>query len=189
MENLLGQSGLASWRSRLKGWKPKPNSGSLLKDVVFMLAIVFIQTTALPTVFGSVIVFDLVTPWLVVTAVRQKPLQGTIIALVGAFALETKMAVPAGIYLCSYWILVNILFQIRPALSWRYRVPWLASYTIAGLWIILFETFVLSFLHDSWSFSPAFLIRKSVKLVIGIAYGMMLAREWMRIDAEEPVPL
>ena len=188
MDSLLRRNGWSIWKSYLKSWRPHPNSGSLPKDIAFVLVIAFIQTTVLPTLLGTAGVFDLITPWLVVSAVRQRPLQATVLAMIAAFALETKLAVPAGIYLCSYWILMNIFFQIRPALSWRYRTPWMVSYALSSLWIVLFETFVLSFLHDTWTLTPSFVVQEAVKLVVAMGFGMFLSREWMRIDAEEPVP-
>jgi len=188
MEGLLKRIGWSLFKDQLWGLKPRPNTGSVAKDIAFVLVILFFQTTFFPTILGSAGVLDFITPWLVVTAIRQKPLQATILAMVAAFGLETKLAVPAGIYLCSYWIMINIFFQIRPALSWRYRTPWAVSYLLASLWIILFETSVLVFLHETWSVTPSFVLQQAVKLIVAVGFGMYLSREWMRIDAEEPVP-
>ncbi|MBC7532322.1 MAG: hypothetical protein H7318_12145 [Oligoflexus sp.] len=188
MDSLLRRDGWWTWKEALRGWRPRPNTGALPKDIAFVLVIVFFQTTVLPTIFGSGGVFDLITPWIVVSAVRQRPTQATILAMVAAFTLETKLAVPRGIYLCAYWIMINIFFQIRPALSWRYRTPWIVSYVLSALWIVLFETFVLSFLHDTWTFSPSFIVQQALKVFVATMFGMVLSREWMRIDAEEPVP-
>ncbi|MBC7658357.1 MAG: hypothetical protein H7249_01465 [Chitinophagaceae bacterium] len=188
MDSLLRRDTWSTVRSLTTGWKLRPNTGSLPKDIIFALIIVFLQTTVIPTLFGSVGVFDLITPWIVVTAVRQRPLQASIIAMVAAYTLETKLAVPAGIYLCSYWILINIFFQIRPALSWRYTTPWLVSYALSTFWIIVFETFVLMFLHENWVFSATFVFQQIAKLIVATGFGLFLSREWMRIDAEEPVP-
>ncbi len=188
MDSVLLGNSQSGWREFAKSWRPRPNSGSLVKDALFVLFVVFLQTTIFPSVLGSFGNFDLVTPLIVVTAVRQKPLQVTLIAMLGAFALETKSAVPAGIYLCSYWIMINAFFQIRPALSWRYRTPWIASYALSVVWIGLFETFVLIFLHDTWSFSTSYIFQELVKLILALGVGMYFSKEWMRIDAEEPVP-
>ncbi|MES2745214.1 MAG: hypothetical protein V4655_07295 [Bdellovibrionota bacterium] len=188
MDSVLRRDGFATWKEIARSWRPRPNSGSLPKDMIFVLLLVFAQTTIFPTLFGSFGIFDLVTPWIVVTSVRQRPLQGTIIALVAAFALETKLAVPAGIYLCSYWIMINVFFQMRPALSWRYRTPWVVSYAVSALWIALFETFVLAFHHETWNFSTTYVLQEIFKIALATGFGMYLSSEWMRIDAEEPVP-
>lgn len=188
MDSLLRRDGWSIWKGHLRGWRPRPNTGALAKDIAFVLVIVFLQTTLLPTIFGAGGVFDFITPWIVVSAVRQKPTQATIVAMVAAFTLETKLAVPRGLYLCAYWIMINIFFQIRPALSWRYRTPWVVSYVLSAFWIVLFETFVLSFLHDTWAFRASFIFQQAAKIVVSTGFGMFLSREWMRIDAEEPVP-
>lgn len=188
MDSVLRRDPYRNWKELASSWKLRPNSGSLVKDLIFVLVIVFLQTTLIPTLLGTMGMIDLLTPWLVVSAIRQRPLQATLIAMVGAFAMETKLAVPAGIYLCSYWIMINVFFQIRPALSWRYRTPWLVSYAASALWIILFEIFVLMFLHETWIFSTNYVFQEIFKLAFAVGFGLYLSREWMRIDAEEPVP-
>lgn len=188
MDSVLRRDTFASWRDFAHSWRPRPNTGSLLKDLVFVLLVVFIQSTVFPTLLESAGIFDFLTPWIVITAIRQRAFQATLLAMVGAFALETKLAVPAGIYLCSYWIMINTIFQIRLALSWRYRTPWLVSYAAASLWIMLFEVAVLIFIQDNWSFSFGFLFQQIVKILVAVGFGMYLSQEWMRIDAEEPVP-
>lgn len=188
MDSILRRDAFAAWRDFARSWRPRPNTGSFPRDLVFVLLIVFLQSTIFPTLFGSFGIFDFLTPWIVISAVRQHPLQATLLALAGAFALETKLAVPAGIYLCSYWIMINVIFVIRPALSWRYRTPWLASYAIAALWIMLFEISILIFLQENWSISFGFVFQQIVKFLLAVGFGMYLSTEWMRIDAEEPVP-
>lgn len=188
MDSLIERDGLTRMKHELRLWKPKPNSGSLLKDSIFLLALVFLQSTLLPALFGTMAFFDLLTPWLVITCVRQRPLQATLLCFIGAWALETRLAVPAGIYLCSYWILANVIFQFRGALSWRYKTPWFVSYLVSGLWVILFESFVIGFLHQSWIPDATFLLQQIIRLTVSVSFGMLLSREWMRIDAEEPVP-
>lgn len=188
MDSLIERDGLARLKDGLRAWKPRPNSGSLLKDSIFLIVLVFVQTTLLPAVVGTMSCFDLITPWLVIICVRQQALQATFLCLFGAWVLETRLAVPAGIYLCSYWILANVIFQFRGALSWRYKTPWLVSYSVASLWLILFESFVIGFLHHTWMPEATFALQQVLRLVISVGFGMLLSREWMRIDAEEPVP-
>lgn len=188
MEGLIHRDGLARFKEGLRAWTPRPNSGSLYKDAIYILLLVFAQTTLIPALFGTMAFLDLMTPWLVITCVRQYPLQATLLCLLGALGLETRLAVPAGIYLCNYWILANVIFQFRGALSWRYKTPWFVSYLVAGLWVILFESFVIAFLHRNWLPEPAYIVQQVLRLGFGIAFGMLLSRDWMRIDAEEPVP-
>ena len=169
-------------------WIPRPNTTSLTKNLIFLLLIAFIQTTILPYLFGMFGYLDILTPWLVISFIRQKPLQATFLALVGAIVLETRLAVPAGLYICAYWMLANIIILARPALSWRYKTPWLVSYALAALWIMLFELFVINFLQAASVIQPAFIVQQSIRLLVAVSFGMYLSREWMTIDAEEPVP-
>ncbi len=175
-------------RLALLDWRPRPNTGQILKDVLFVLWIAFIQTTIFPSLFGVNGYVDLMTPWLVVTCIRQKPLQAMLLASCGALVLETRLAVPAGIYICTYWILCSFLIQIRPALSWRYRLPWLVCYLGATLWVLLFESFVINFLQADLLLKPHYYLQALLRLGVATGFGMYLSREWMNIDAEEPVP-
>ncbi|HYX34861.1 MAG TPA: hypothetical protein VE954_17320 [Oligoflexus sp.] len=188
MDILERRDALTRTRRTLKKWRPRPNTGSLTKDILFLLIIGFIQITILPYLFGSLGYLDLITPWLVITFIRQRPLQAHILALVGALILETRLAVPAGLYICAYWILANVISLVRPALSWRYKTPWLVSYALASLWVILFEVFVINFLQTASLHQPAYIAQQVVRFIVTVSYGMYLSREWMTIDAEEPVP-
>ncbi len=179
---------LTRLRRTLRKWRPRPNTGSLTKDLIFLLIIAFIQITVLPYLFGSLGYLDLITPWLVITFIRQRPLQGTIHVIVAALVLETRLAVPAGLYICAYWILANVIFTVRPALSWRYKTPWLVSYATATLWVMLFELFVINFLQTASLSQPVYIAQQVVRFLVSISFGMYLSREWMTIDAEEPVP-
>ncbi|MFY7929682.1 MAG: hypothetical protein ACOVS5_12495 [Oligoflexus sp.] len=187
--NLLARQDLVS-RSRLvlHDWRLRPNTGRFWKDVIFLFIVVFIQTTVGPTLLGKFGFIDLMTPWIVITAIRQRPLQVILLTSLAAFLLETRLAVPAGLYLCAYWILCNILIQIRPALSWRYRTPWFVCYTGSALWILLFESFVLHFLQPGLLTETSYVIHMLIRVLVAAGFGMYLSREWMNIDAEEPVP-
>jgi hypothetical protein len=188
MDILERRDALTRTRRTLKKWRLRPNTGSLTKDILFLLVIGFIQITVLPFLFGTLGYLDLITPWLVITFIRQRPLQAHILALVGALIVETRLAVPAGLYICAYWILANVISLVRPALSWRYKTPWLVSYALASLWVILFEVFVINFLQTASLHQPAYIAQQVVRFIVTVSYGMYLSREWMTIDAEEPVP-
>ncbi len=171
-----------------RDWRLRPNSGHLWKDIIFLLCIAFIQMTVLPSLFGSYGYLDLITPWLVVTFICQRPLKALCLASIAAIVLETRLAVPAGLYLCIYWILCSLLIQIRPALSWRYRTPWFVCYVGATLWVLLFESFVINFLQADLLAEPHYFVHALLRLIVATGYGMYLSSEWMNIDAEEPVP-
>jgi hypothetical protein len=188
MNLLARQDLLARSRYFLQDWKPRPNTGRFWQDVIFLFFIAFVQTTVGPTLFGKFGYVDLVTPWIVITSIRQRPLQAILLTSIAAFLLETRLAVPAGLYLCAYWILCNLLIQIRPALSWRYRTPWFVCYLASTLWILLFESFVLHFLQPGLLTEVSYVMHMLIRVLVAVGFGMYLSREWMNIDAEEPVP-
>ena len=86
-------------RNFLKELKPRPNSGFLYKDILYLLMIGLIQNTITPSLSVLGLTIDLITPWIVITAVRQKALPATIICFTGAFTLEMRTTVPAGLYM------------------------------------------------------------------------------------------
>lgn len=176
------------WRRLKLAIKPRPNTGSLWKDIAYLLLIVWIQTSFFPTLSKGYLQVDLLTPWLVISFIRQHLTSATILAIIGAISLETRSAVPAGLYICAYWITANIIAQVRPALSWRHLVPWAVTYALAALWIILFESLVmmtsLGLSHLHWTHW----INQLIRIISAVAFGMYLAREWHKIDAEEPIP-
>ncbi len=173
----------------MQSWMPRPNTGIFWKDLIFLLFIVFMQTTVAPALLGKMGHLDFLTPWLVITFIRQRAPQACLFAIIGGLLLETRLAVPAGLYITAYLIVCTLLVQIRPALSWRYRTPWLVCYASASLWLVMFEGFVIHFLQTA---SPLrkweFLVQTILKIFIAIGFGMLLSRKWMKLDAEEPVP-
>ncbi len=172
-----------------QSWCPRPNTGLFWKDLIFLLFIVFLQTTVAPSLLGSLGHLDFLTPWLVITFIRQRAPQACLMAVAGGLLLETRLAVPAGLYICAYLIVCTLLVQVRPALSWRYRTPWLFCYAAATLWLIVFEGFVIHFLKSSSPLSQwEFLLQSILRILVAISLGMALSRKWMKLDAEEPVP-
>lgn len=168
--------------------KPRPNTGRLWHDVLFLLLMTVIQVFILPALLGSHLKIDLITPWLAITFIRQPMWTATILAAVGALALETHSSVPAGLYLCAYWIMANVILYARPTLSWRHRVPWLVTYGASATWIILFETFVIAFTVGLSELGLFYWLLQLVRFGIAVGFGMILCREWLAFQAEEPVP-
>jgi hypothetical protein len=166
----------------------RPNTGRFWQDALFVLAVTAIQIAIAPSLTGRYFHIDALTPWLVITCVRQRPLQATMLVALAAFALETRSAAPRGLYLCSYWIMANIIITIRPTFSWRHHVPWYVTYVAATVFIIAFESFVYGFTARIDELGMVYWLRQLVRLGISAGFGMILAREWLSIDAEEPVP-
>ncbi|NRA63632.1 MAG: hypothetical protein HRU19_04070 [Pseudobacteriovorax sp.] len=180
----------------LSWWSPKnfkdlnfgPNSGSLTKDIIFILVVCFIQSVIFPTFDLNLLSIDIVTPWIMITAVRQNAAKATIIGFIAAITLEMHSTIPAGLYLIAYWIAINIIIQIRSALSWRHLVPWFVTYFVATVWLQMFVSFVLFLSRGPETFTLLFWLQNILKVASGVAIGLYFSREWLSIDGEEPVP-
>jgi hypothetical protein len=175
-------------RRLLQSARLRPNTGSLWKDCVFLLILVMVQTTLLPTFLPALVHIDLVTPWLVISFVRQRVAQATLLAFIAALTLETHSAIPAGLYVCVYWIAANVIIQVRPALSWRHQVPWAVTYAVTTLWVSTFEAFVIMMTRGVAELHWTYWLTQMIRLITAVGFGMFLAQEWLKIDAEEPVP-
>ena len=167
---------------------PRPHTQKLWLDVLFVLFIAAIHMTILPSVLGKYVKVDLITPWLVIHFVVQRPFPATILAMISAFTLESHSAVPSGIYLCIYWIMGNVIMQVRTNLSWRHNIPWLAAFALAELWVILFETFVLVFTAGINMLTFTYLGAQLTRMISGVAFGFCICQPWLKVDAEEAVP-
>ena len=168
--------------------RPRPNSGFFYKDVIYLLMIAFIQHTIIPTLTPFGLTIDLITPWLVITAIRQHALPASALAFVAAGILEMRSTVPAGLYIITYWITVNLIVQVRMALSWRHQIPWFVTYFMAALWVHLFEVVVVFMGRGFEGITFIFTIQQILKILSAVAFGMLLCQEWLKFDAEEPVP-
>lgn len=171
-----------------KELKPRPNSGFFYKDVIYLIMIGFLQNTIIPTLMPWGLTIDLITPWLVITAIRQHALPATILAFLAAFILELNSTIPSGIYIVTYWITVNLIVQVRLALSWRHQIPWTVSYLMAGLWVHAFESVVVFMSQGMEGITLVFLAQQVFKIFTAVCFGMLLCQEWLKFDAEEPVP-
>ncbi|SMF32153.1 hypothetical protein [Pseudobacteriovorax antillogorgiicola] len=188
VEGLRPNPTIVQFKRFLQELRPRPNSGYFYRDVFYLVAIGFIQNTIVPALSVLGITIDLMTPWIVITAIRQNALPATALAFIAALILEMRSTVPAGMYLVIYWITVNLIIQVRLALSWRHRIPWFVTYLLAAVWVHLFEVFVVFMSRGMESMTLVFTIQQIVKIVTAVAFGMFICQEWLRFDAEEPVP-
>lgn len=172
----------------LSGMRPRPNTGYLYKDILFLIVIGFLQNTILPTFLILDFTFDLMTPWLVITAIRQRFPQVTLLTFIAALTIEMRTTIPAGMYIVTYWIATNIIVQVRAALSWRHQVPWLVTNLLAACWVHFFEAFVLFLARGTEPLSWLFWSHQIFKILTATIIGVVLSRDWLRIDAEEPIP-
>lgn len=180
------------WLTRLVKFlpelRPRPNTGRLWLDIVFVLFMVTLQVFILPLFLGKYLYLDIVTPWLAISFVRQKPINANILALVAACALEGHSSTPSWLYICSYWIMSNVIMNVRGNLSWRHRVPWMVTFALSQFWIIMFESLVISFQMGIDYLGFKYWGLQIPRLAFAVGLGMYLSREWLDFNAEEPVP-
>ena len=176
-------------KSFLHDMRLRPNTGRLWQDVLNLLVIFFIQNSIIPTFLSSAFAIDLVTPWLVISFVRQKLFPSSVLALVGGLAIEMHSAAPAGIYLCVYWILANVIFQIKPTISWRMVTPWLFIYAVSSVWVMLFESFMSIFTRGLEILGGFFFVGLMVRLGVAVLFGFILCRPWLEFREEEIINL
>ena len=176
------------WLWLLENLRPRACTGHFGLDLFFVCVIYFCQTVLLPTVFRNWILIDLLTPWLAVSAVAMRIAPLTMITVFAALCFEYRLTVPAGFYLCAYWIMVNSIVQIRPTLSWRHSVPWLATFAGCSLWIVIFESIFVNIYQASVNLDYSYWLRQLLRIAISTGFGMLLCQRWLSIDAEEPVP-
>ncbi|MGE0173654.1 MAG: hypothetical protein AB7T49_12730 [Oligoflexales bacterium] len=167
----------------------RPNTGKLYRDVINLLVVFVIQTSIFPTFLGTSIVIDLITPWLVMSFVRQKLFPATVLALVGAISLEMHSSFPAGLYVCIYWITANIIFQIKPALSWRLLVPWVVVFSVSALWVLFWESFIMVFTKGTDGINEFFVFKQFLRFAVAVSFGVVLCRPWLEFKEEEIINL
>jgi hypothetical protein len=179
---------LTKLKDFLKALRPIPNQGVLWKDCAFLLVIVFVQTTLLPSIIGAHVYLDIVTPWLLISFVHHRLSNAIVLALTGALALEMQSAVPAGLYLSSYCIMATVINQIRPTLYWQHFVPWIVIYGASSLWVATFETLVLVMIQHVTTISWQYWLMQAFRVISSIAFGMYLSHNWKRPPGEEAMP-
>ncbi len=118
--------------------------------------------------------------------VKQPLPQSTCLAVIAALALETHSSTPAGLYLCAYWIIANVLYAFRELLSWRHVTPWLLTHLAAAFWVIAFECFVIVVTRGASNLTISYLSVQVARLGIATAFGMFLCRHWLNplVDTE-----
>lgn len=130
---------------------PRPGRGRFVPDSLSLLFIVSLQTLIIPSVTG-VQYIDLVTPWLVYNFIVLGTTTAMVQGFIGAIALEGHGSSPAGLYLCSYWIMGLCIIMVKKHISWRNLMPWITTLMVSQLWILLFETFVFLVKTSSFEF-------------------------------------
>lgn len=189
MNDLLHKNDLISRiKSALPLYKPKPHTPFLWLDLVFLVLLAALETALSGSLLGPYIIIDLLTPWLAVSFIQKRASAVTLVAFVAALIQESRTSIPAGTYLCAYWILGNVIIQVRATLSWRYATPWIVTILASCGFVVIIEMAVMIFVSGLQGVTLGYTLIQMIRLGISVAFGLSLCRKWMAIDAEEPIP-
>lgn len=169
----------ADFRTKLidlfERFRPRPNTGSLLQDISFLLMIIFVQTSVLPKLLPRDLHLDLMTAWLLITFINQKFFPAITLAVIGATALEMRSAVPSGLYVSAYCILLAIIHQIKPKLFWRHQLPWIIIFALASLWISLFESLVVYIISGAATMTWNYWLSVIFRIIVVTTFGIYIS--------------
>ena len=154
----------------------RPYSGRLWLDCLLVLVVAALDTSILPSMFGSLTNIDLMTPWLVTALVHAPLPSGALLAGLGALLMEAHGSAPAGLYLVAYWLIAVLIYLCRSTLSWRHAFPWLVTYGIAEVWVTGFEAFVLTVKAGSLPGDFGFFARAVAQILLAVGIGALLCR-------------
>ena len=160
-------------------WHIRPCTGKWWLDVIWVSVIAAIHQHVIPSVLGSSIPIDLITPWLVISFVVGSPFEVFLVWILGSMFLETASNAPKGLYLCSYWIVLCVLMLSRKTLSWKLVAPWLVTFFLASFWISQFETLVIFIKQDPTQLDFGYFFSQLLRVLIVCLIGMAMAQPWM----------
>ena len=179
LEDILKKSKI-DWEKVAFYTYPRPYSGKLWLDVLFLLLIASIEQAVFPRGLFGYIPIDLICPWLIASIILQ-PFHGALLqAFLGAWILETSTVAPAGMYLCIFFVFAIVIHLVRNSLSWRHRVPWAVTVFLSMMWIVLFESFVIAITRNSQQLGFEYCLSQFARLLISTAFGYLLALDWIR---------
>ena len=187
----ISSFGEESWITRVRKilpeFIPRPDTGRLWHDILFLFLIAALQFTIAPTFLGHYLVVDIMTPWLVVAFIRQGGPSAFVLALIGACIIETHTSAPAGVYICIYWIMHSVVMSVRATLSWWRFVPWLVTFILCETWAILFENFVAILQDDRRTYGVVYLLEQLLRLLLAVGIGMALRALCLKWDKRKKV--
>jgi|GEM_PF-1028887 len=179
LDDILKQSRI-NWEKIAFYLYPRPYSGRIWLDMIYLLLIAALEQAVFPKGLFGYIPVDLVGPWLIASIILQ-PFYGAIIqVLIGAWFLETSTVAPAGMYLCAYLVFTIVIHLVRNSLSWRHRVPWAVTVSLAMLWIVVFEAFVIAVTRNPQQLGFEYCLSQFARLAISTGIGYLLALDWIR---------
>lgn len=183
MHSLKAQTKLNAY-SLLSKLCPKPCNRRFMMDVIYLLLVITLQVTILPSIL-SVYCIDLLSPWLAIIFVVYKAPRSMLLALIGSLTYENHSSVPAGLYFSAYWVLGILIILVKNHLSWRNILPWVTTAALSEFWIILFESFVSVLKNGHSIFTAHDLLMIIIRLIIATALGFAFATEGQKLLAED----
>ena len=170
----VSRNRIAEIKATFAPYRFRPATGKVWLDAVYLLILVALQFSVLASFGRSVLVFDLVTPWLVVTFVHEREWVVLLMSILAGVALETHSAAPAGCYVSAYLVVAAVLLLARNALSWRHFVSWLFTFIAVQAWIVIFETFVIAVTRNTDVLDFTYFAVQAGRTIISVAFGISL---------------
>jgi hypothetical protein len=157
----------------------RPNTGFLWLDIFYLLLVGALQFSIIPSLLGRYVYVDLLTPWLVINFVNQSLARSTVLAVIGALIIETHNAAPAGLFICIYWITLNLIHLVRDTLSWRHATPWIATFVLSELWVVLGEYFLTVIVRGSFEMDMVFYLVTLLRMLLAVGTGLLIVKFWL----------
>ncbi len=154
---------------------PQPDSGLLWLDMFQILILATLQLSVFPSFTRGYLSIDLLTPWLVISLVRQMPWRAAILGAFTALLIETHSAVPAGLYFCAYFVIWVVILNVRDAISWNHFLPWFATATIATAAVTAFEALVVFLVNGNAQLDTT----NSIFLSLRVLLSPLLPQLWL----------
>ncbi len=164
---------------------PRPSTGSIIMDVFYLMVFAALQFTVIP----SLIFFhhlDLMTIWLSYHFVVLSPGWALMLGMLGALIMENHLTVPAGTYLCIYWVLAVVFNLLRDHLSWRDYLPWISCFFVSQLSVFIFEVIITYVKTGDYAFyTGVILFEKVFANLLGIAFGLVVVQHYFINSGKE----
>jgi hypothetical protein len=156
-------------------FRVRPDSGKLWLDVVYLILIAALQLAVLPSLVGKYIMIDILTPWLVANFVFKDLKRGALVWFLGALIMETHSTSPKGLFFCAYWIVFVVIAVVKPNLSWRMTLPWVAAFFLSSLWVNLFEGFVVATTRSVAEIDGIYAFSALLEVLLCVGFGLLFS--------------
>jgi hypothetical protein len=164
---------------------PRPTSGVAWLDVFYVVIIGVLQFNIVPSLGLSWFRVDLLTPWIVAVAIIQPYSLALLTGVVAALLIEGRTMIPAGTMVCTYAVIINVMYIVRDLISWRRQEPWLTALAGGTIWAIAFELFVEAMENAAFTFTWFSALSIISRLACSLAFGLILVHWAQRYLEQE----